>query len=113
MSEATPKLEYQKHDPIERAGDDEPHFILLARDPIAPDMARYWGAARAHNFTAMDALHKRMMENVKKRPMNYDKDRAHQRSASAVAINMELWSEDQRIKAETAGVQEDGLHPDH
>lgn len=104
-------LEYQKHDPIERAAEGEPHFILLARDPLAADLARYWGAMRAHNFVMMEALHKRMIEKTRARPLNYDKDRAHQRSASAVAINMEMWADDQKFRAEMAGGV-DGMHTD-
>jgi hypothetical protein len=111
MSEQKPALEYQKHDPIERAHDDEPHFVLLARDALSPDMTRYYGAARAHNFTAMDAIHARMKATIAKRPLNFDKDRAHQRSAAAVAINMELWAEQRRIEAETAG-EDDGRAQD-
>lgn len=98
--------EVAKHDALERAHEDEPHFALLARDLLAPEHVRYYGAARAHNFDMMDAIHRRIKERVAKLPIHFDKDRAHQRSASAVAIQMELWFEERRIEMEKAG--EDG-----
>lgn len=35
-----------KYDCYEAADDDEPMFVLLARDPMAPDVVRYWAMWR-------------------------------------------------------------------
>lgn len=43
-----------KHDDpcLQKAGDDEPIFVLRAQDMIAPDIVRYWaGRARANGLS--------------------------------------------------------------
>ncbi len=37
-----------KYDCYESADPDEPMFILLARDPLAPILVRHWAALRKH-----------------------------------------------------------------
>jgi hypothetical protein len=37
-----------KYDCYEAAGPDEPMFILLARDPLAPILVDLWASLRAH-----------------------------------------------------------------
>lgn len=39
-----------KFDCYANAADDEPMFILLARDPVAADFVRMWRALRAGNY---------------------------------------------------------------
>jgi hypothetical protein len=40
------------YDCYEKAHPDEPMFVLLARDPLAPQLVRQW-AARAHGAGVM------------------------------------------------------------
>lgn len=43
------KLNPGKFDCYENAAPDEPMFVLLARDPMAPILVRLWADLRAHN----------------------------------------------------------------
>lgn len=62
-----------------RALDDEPIFVLLGRDPHAPDLARKW------------AMNRRNEINEGKRPQS---DMAQVNEAFAIATEMEDWRED-------------------
>ena len=84
------------HDPLERAADGEPHFLLLARDWRAPYFARLYGAIRDRNWTAAKQIFANLMETAPTHDGNFDKDRAHAREASAVAIAMELYLMEKR-----------------
>ncbi len=37
------------YDCYDKAADDEPMFVLLARDPLAPILVELWAALRAHS----------------------------------------------------------------
>ncbi|MDH3233638.1 MAG: hypothetical protein OEQ29_08915 [Alphaproteobacteria bacterium] len=63
------------HDAYEKAEPDEPMFVLLARDPIAPALVRMW--ARARELAAREM---RDMEKV--------------READECADRMEDWHND-------------------
>lgn len=43
------KLNPGKFDCYENAAPDEPMFVLLARDPMAPVLVRLWADLRQHN----------------------------------------------------------------
>lgn len=46
-----------KYDCYNKAEPDEPMFVLLGRDPLAPDVVRFWAARRgANDEKALEAL---------------------------------------------------------
>lgn len=49
------KLNPGKFDCYAAAKDDEPMFILLARDELAPSLVEMWGHLRRKNFPAANA----------------------------------------------------------
>jgi len=60
-------------DCLAKAEDDEPLFILLARDPIAPAMVRLWADAAAASAKT-------------------EKDSAKAENAALIADKMEVWA---------------------
>jgi hypothetical protein len=66
-----------KFDCYQKAAPDEPMFILLARDPIAPDLIRQWAEQRLEEgedhekideaFACADAMDKWRLANATKR----------------------------------------------
>lgn len=72
----TTKLNPGKYDCYARALPDEPYFVLLARDPSAPDLVRSWGDNRRHEI------------NRRHRP---ESDGAMVHEAYDCARQMEVW----------------------
>jgi len=68
-----------KFDCYDKALPDEPMFVLLARDPTAPDRVEFWAKERE---TAID---------VGKRP---ETDRAMVEEARQCAADMRAWRKD-------------------
>lgn len=86
----------QQHDPIDRALPDEPHFVLLARDPTASELVRMWVAIRRRDPSPIDAIAKRLKERVASMPYR-PKDAEHVISAQQVSNAMDLWRVEQQV----------------
>jgi len=70
------KLESGKYDCYERLADDEPYFVLRAKDPHAPALVELWAALRESEFGPTDKF-----EEAKK-----------------CAGDMRRWADDNRVK---------------
>jgi hypothetical protein len=78
-----------KYDCYEKAEPDEPMFVLLARDPLAPQLVRHWALLHRveRNYdddTPDNALHEKL-----KRARPNEKEQ----EALDVANSMEAWRE--------------------
>jgi hypothetical protein len=73
------KLQELRNGCFANAMDDEPMFVLLARDPNAPAQVREWADQREHDI------------NAGRRPTT---DRAQVAEARQCADNMERWREE-------------------
>ncbi len=82
------------HDPMTRALPDEPHFLLLARDPTAAELVRIWIAIRRRDASLVDAVAKRLKAYIARMPYR-PKDAEHVLSAQQVSNAMEIWLHDQ------------------
>jgi hypothetical protein len=80
-----------QHDPLERSLPDEPHFILLARDPLAPGMTRLWAALRQKQWDRCPGILAAIIEHAKPIRAEAHKDRDHAQSARYVADRMADW----------------------
>lgn len=85
----------QQHDPITRTLPDEPHFILLARDPTASELVRMWVAIRRRDPSLIDAVAKRLKQHIAELPFR-PKDSEHVISAQQVSNAMDAWLVEQR-----------------
>lgn len=100
------------HDPLARKEADEPHFVLLARDPRAAHQTRLYAALREQKFAAADAIYANLKKLCAKLPL-HPKDRDHAWSARAVATDMDIWRYDNVVKhhaPETKGEEVTALH---
>lgn len=80
------------HDPLDRQLEGEPHFALLARDPLAPPFVRLYAAVVAGEYHRAPDLLQMILRTAKTRPQRPHKDVAHKWSAVHVAQKMELWA---------------------
>lgn len=93
------------HDPIDRALPDEPHFVLLARDPTAAELVRMWVAIRKRDTSLIDAIAKRLKERVARMPYR-PKDAEHVISAQQVSNAMDLWLVEQQTANPSDGAEQ-------
>lgn len=71
------KLKPGRYDCYDRLADDEPYFVLRAKDPLAPALVRLWAALRESEFGPTDKF-----EEAKK-----------------CADDMRRWADDHDIKS--------------
>lgn len=79
------------YDCLAKAEDDEPIFVLLARDPIGAELVALWAMLNdqkfAHAAVLFGALCKRCLFSG---PANLDKTAA----ANAVSVDMAVWRQE-------------------
>lgn len=95
---ATPQRESESpHDPIERQLPAEPHFVLLARDPLASGFTRLYAIVRGRSPNARARAHQvldAILDAQEARGPMPHKDQQHSWSAVAVADRMDDWRRD-------------------
>ncbi len=79
------------HDPLPRQHDDEPRFVLLARDPLSDGMVALYAALRGRKMHKVGDIIKNLIVTVSKVPYRPDADPAHEISAQQVANAMLNW----------------------
>lgn len=95
-------------DPLQRKLPDEPHFALLARDPIGYRMARLWIAYMKRDFRAVEAIDKQIRDVLAKIPRQPHKEAEKVMSATIVANEMHAFYENLNAPgrpAETSATQ--------
>jgi hypothetical protein len=92
------KTEPGKYDCLSRAEDDEPFFVLLARDPSAPSLIADWVRQRQHQM------------RVGLVPNN-DDERAKIEEARQLAKAMLAWRAEHRGGKRAAGSRATGSRP--
>lgn len=80
-----------EHDPLPRQMEDEPRFVLLARDPLAPYIVRLYAALRERKINSAQDIFRNTCHALPKFPFHPQSDPEHARSAQGVAIQMDLW----------------------
>lgn len=86
------KLKPGKFDCYANAEPDEPMFVLLARDPLAPQLVRIWAKMRAGRLSALTDM---FMLISAAREQNYAArpNAAKVTEAEVCASDMERWRE--------------------
>lgn len=81
------------NDPLPRFKTEsgEPHFLLIARDPLAPGLTRLWAALRARDPNAVQDIINKLVLTSMGLPIAPEKDPAHIISARQVANDMDVW----------------------
>lgn len=87
------------HDPINRLAENEPYFLLSARDPTAAEMVTLWAVLRKRDGSLVDAVVKRLKILMMDLPVQPHKDNEHFWSAQKVATDMLVWQKDQEQRA--------------
>jgi hypothetical protein len=82
--------ELSKHDMLPRLAEDEPGFLLAARDARAEGFVRLYAAARRHDLQAMDAIYNILRRVCMREPVR-STDAEHAISASNRANDMYAW----------------------
>jgi uncharacterized membrane-anchored protein len=92
------KNEPGAHDCYSAAGDDEPLFTLLARDPTAPHLVGLWAALRAGNITDARQIFGQMLFDPNVRAKGRDEPISEAKRAEAIncADEMRKWRRENR-----------------
>ena len=86
------------HEALGRQLEGEPHFLLLARDEIAPGMVRLYAALRARHMHAINDIVRNLIVTAGKMPYHPTKDSEHGISSQQVANRMDIWRWDNMPK---------------
>ena len=86
------------HDALGRQLDGEPHFMLLARDDLAPGMVALYAALRGRKTHAVSDIVRNLVVTAGKMPYHPKDDPEHATSAQQVSNAMMLWQYKNRPK---------------
>lgn len=79
------------NDPLTRQHDEEPRFVLLARDPLSDGMVALWAALRMRRTDAVPGIVRNLVVHAGQLPYQPDKDPEHAMNARQISNAMGLW----------------------